>query len=77
MFSASKEEILRRGERLAKMSLNSRHNIAKIGHSFIEDGSTILTHGYSRVVSSLLLKAAETQLFNIIITEGRPNSSDR
>lgn len=34
-------------------------------------------HGYSRVVSALLLRAGATKYFNIIVTEGRPNNIDR
>ena len=30
-------------------------------------------HGNSRVVVALLLKAAETKQFNVMVTEGRPN----
>ena len=38
-----------------------------------QDGSTVLVHGSSRVVVALLLKAAETKQFNVMVTEGRPN----
>lgn len=55
------------------MSLNSRAQIADIGHSFIQDDCTVLVHGYSRVASALILKAAESKQFNIIVTEGKPN----
>ena len=72
-FSSCKDELLRRGQMFAGMSLSSRVHIAEIGHSFVEDGSTVLVHGSSRVVTSLLLKAAESKQFNVIITEGRPN----
>jgi translation initiation factor eIF-2B subunit alpha len=39
----------------------------------MQDGSTVLVHGNSRVVVALLLKAAETKQFNVMVTEGRPN----
>jgi translation initiation factor eIF-2B subunit alpha len=58
------------------MSLSSRVQIAEIGHSFVQDGSTVLVHGTSRVVAGLLLKAAETKQFNVMVTEGRPNNSE-
>lgn len=51
----------------------SRSRIAEIGHSFVQDGCTVLTHGSSRVVMALLLKAAESKQFKIIVTEGGPN----
>ena len=40
----------------------------------MQDGHTVLIHGYSRVVVALLLKAAESgKQFRVIVTEGRPN----
>eukprot|EP01036_Dinobryon_divergens_P030864 gene30864-40172_t len=52
-FGACKEELLRRGEAFAGMSM-------------------MLIHGNSRVVSALILKAAESKQFNVIVTEGKP-----
>jgi translation initiation factor eIF-2B subunit alpha len=54
------------------MSEMSRGRIAEIGHSFVQDGCTVLTHGSSRVVMALLLKAAESKQFKIIVTEAGP-----
>jgi translation initiation factor eIF-2B subunit alpha len=71
-FTGCKEELLRRGEKFTTMSLSARAQIAEWGHSFIQDGSTVLIHGMSRVVTTLLLKAAETRAFKLIVTEGRP-----
>lgn len=71
-FSACKKEVIRRGQRFANMSLSARTQIAAVGHSFIQDGYTVLIHGNSRVVSALLLKAAETTQFSVIVTEGQP-----
>jgi translation initiation factor eIF-2B subunit alpha len=52
------------------MSEASRTRIAEVGHSFVQDGCTVLTHGFSRVVMALLLKAAaESKQFNVIVTE--------
>lgn len=56
------------------MSLSARNHIAEVGHSFIQDGNTILIHGISRVAAAIILKAAEMNTyFNLIVTEGRPN----
>lgn len=44
------------------MSDTSREEIARLGHSFVRDGTVVLTHGYSRCAISLLLKAAETKV---------------
>ncbi len=71
-FAGCKQELLRRGEKFTTMSLSARAQIAEIGHSFIQDGSTVLIHGMSRVVTTLLLKAAESRAFKLIVTEGRP-----
>jgi hypothetical protein len=66
-------ELVRRGENFAGMSETSRSRIAEIGHSFVQDGCTVLTHGSSRVVMALLLKAAaESKQFKIIVTEAGP-----
>eukprot|EP00428_Durinskia_dybowskii_P066310 CAMPEP_0170383446 /NCGR_PEP_ID=MMETSP0117_2-20130122/15479_1 /TAXON_ID=400756 /ORGANISM="Durinskia baltica, Strain CSIRO CS-38" /LENGTH=336 /DNA_ID=CAMNT_0010639149 /DNA_START=144 /DNA_END=1154 /DNA_ORIENTATION=- len=74
-FASCKEELLRRGERFADMSLNARVKIAELGHSFIQDDCTLLVHGVSRVVTGLILKAAESKHFNLIITESRPDAA--
>lgn len=59
------------------MSETSRSRIAEIGHSFVQDGCTVLTHGSSRVVMALLLKAAESKQFKIIVTEADSNGVGR
>jgi translation initiation factor eIF-2B subunit alpha len=71
-FDECKAELLRRGEKFADMSMHARSYIAKIGHSFISEDQTVLVHGGSRVVSALIMKAAQTKQFNVIVTEGRP-----
>ena len=71
-FDECKAELLRRGEKFADMSMHARSYIADVGHSFISEESTVLVHGDSRVVSAMILKAAESKQFNIIVTEGRP-----
>lgn len=74
IYTACKEELVRRGEKFAGMSLTSRTHIANIGNSFVQDGFTVLTHGNSRVVTALLLGAANSnRQFNVIITEGMPD----
>jgi len=69
-FDTCKLELIRRGENFAGMSEASRSTIADIGHSFVQDGCTVLTHGSSRVVTALLLKASQSKTFNIVITNG-------
>lgn len=72
-FNVCKDELLKRGERFAGMSLSARAQIAEIGHSFVQDDFTVLIHGRSRVVESLLLRAARSKQFSVIVTEGRPH----
>lgn len=48
--------------------------VAKKGLSFVHDGTTVLTHSYSRVVFEVLKKAAqEKKRFNVYVTESRPS----
>ncbi len=74
-FEASKTQVLERGQRFADISLKARDQIARVAADFIQEGQTVLTHGWSRVVASILLKAAETKNFDIILLEGRPDAA--
>ena len=78
-FSRCKEDIVRRGEAFANMSLVARTRIAEIGHSFVQDGHTVLVHGESRVAAQLIIEAAKSKQFTVILTEGRNhnNKSER
>lgn len=71
-FSDCKRVLIERGEKFAEFSSRSRKRIAEVGRSFIRDGGTVLTHAKSRVVMELLIRAAETKNFSVIVTEGRP-----
>ena len=74
-FAASRNQVLERGQRFAGISLAARDQIARVAADFIQEGQTVLTHGWSRVVASILLKAAETKNFDIILLEGRPDAA--
>jgi len=74
-FEQCRASILERGQRFAGISFKARDRIANSGQDFIRDGQIVLTHGWSRVVASLLLKAAETKHFSLYILEGRPDAS--
>ncbi|KAL3945047.1 MAG: hypothetical protein SGBAC_000904 [Bacillariaceae sp.] len=74
-FGACRQEVLARGAQFADISVAARDSIADIAADFIQEGQTVLTHGWSRVVASVLLKAAETKHFDIIILEGRPDGA--
>ena len=64
------ENAVCRGERFAEVSVTSREQIARLGHSFVRDGTVVLTHGYSRCALHLLLTAAETK-----VRIGRPDQA--
>ena len=74
-FEACRQEVLARGAQFADISIAARDSIADIAADFIQEGQTVLTHGWSRVVASILLKAAETKHFDIIFLEGRPDGA--
>lgn len=74
-FDACREAILERGQRFAGISLAARDRIASVGHQFVGEGQVVLTHGWSRVVAALLLKASETKHFSVYILEGRPDAT--
>jgi translation initiation factor eIF-2B subunit alpha len=74
-FTSCIHNILSRGQRFSDISLAARDRIANVGQSFIRPGMVVLTHGWSNVVSSLLVNAAHDTHFEIIILEGRPDAS--
>jgi translation initiation factor 2B subunit (eIF-2B alpha/beta/delta family) len=45
--------LLKRGERFAELSEQSRSTIARLAYPFVRHNSTVLTHGKSRVVSAV------------------------
>uniref|UniRef100_A0A7S3JRX8 Translation initiation factor eIF2B subunit alpha n=1 Tax=Aureoumbra lagunensis TaxID=44058 RepID=A0A7S3JRX8_9STRA len=67
-FEECKKEILRRGQSFAKLSRSSRDRIADLGHPFISDESVVLVHGHSRVVITLLQRAARCKRISVIAT---------
>jgi translation initiation factor eIF-2B subunit alpha len=71
-FKNLRAAIVERGEKFVKLYISAREKIATVGSQFIRDGSTVLVHGYSKVVVSLLLRAAKTCNFTVLVTEGRP-----
>ena len=71
-FETLKRLLVERGEQLAKTTLEARSKIARSGAAFVEAGGTVLTLGYSRVVVALLLDAAKTKHFSVVVAESRP-----
>ena len=76
VFQECKSQVLERGERFAEFSTNARGRIATVGSPFVREGSVVLTHGRSKVVEALLLRAAlvEKKRFRVIVLEGRPDA---
>lgn len=66
--------MIERGHQYATQSKSSRNRIAQLSESFIREGSTILTHGFSRAVLAILLRAnSQGKRFTVIVTEARPD----
>jgi translation initiation factor eIF-2B subunit alpha len=74
-FNECIEQIIIRGQRFSNISIAAKERIASTGTAFIQPGATVMTHGWSSVVSSLLIQAAKDTHFEIIILEGRPDAS--
>nr|XP_024399407.1 translation initiation factor eIF-2B subunit alpha-like isoform X2 [Physcomitrium patens]PNR38039.1 hypothetical protein PHYPA_021150 [Physcomitrium patens] len=75
-IEAGKARLIERGEKFGDISQKARRTIAELGKDFIVNGTTVLTHGYSRVVIALLkLAASEGKDFNVVCTEGRPDNT--
>ncbi|KAK6335444.1 translation initiation factor eIF-2B subunit alpha [Orbilia brochopaga] len=50
---------------------DSRNKIAKLGSSFISDGSTVMTISFSRVVLAMMMDATKKHIrFKVVVTEG-------
>lgn len=72
-FDVCKSKLIERGQKFASSSLKSRQKIAELSHNFVRDGMTVLTHGYSRVVVTLLLRASKNRHFSVLVSESRPD----
>eukprot|EP01083_Nonionella_stella_P007440 21514_1 len=71
-----KAKLIHRGETFTAMSLTSRARIFANSAEFIRDGSTVFTHGFSRVVNDLLAHAARAgKQFSVVVCEGRGEDS--
>uniref|UniRef100_A0A061S326 Translation initiation factor eIF2B subunit alpha n=1 Tax=Tetraselmis sp. GSL018 TaxID=582737 RepID=A0A061S326_9CHLO len=75
-FNVCKAMLIQRGTRFTETSVRARQTIAEIGATFVRNGMVVLTHGNSRVVFTLLQRAASKGVrFRVIVTEGRPDST--
>jgi len=71
-FNAIRCLLIERGEMLARKTIEARSKIAKIGAPFVEAGSVVMTLGFSRVVVELLLAAAKSKHFSVVVAESHP-----
>lgn len=56
--------------------INCKHKIAKYGHPFIYEGSTLLIHSFSQVVLEILIQAKSTKKrFTVYVTQSNPDNS--
>lgn len=75
-FETLNKLFIARGHHFVANALKSRLGIAELGHSFVQDGMMILTHGRSEVVTGVLIRAAQSNKnFTVMVTEGRPEGS--
>jgi translation initiation factor eIF-2B subunit alpha len=74
-FLECRKLVLERGFHYQMLSLAARDRIAHQAAEFVPNNSTVLTHGWSRVVAAILLEASKTKHFDLIILEGRPDAS--
>ena len=71
-FTVTKARLIERGNQFADTATRARVAIAEVGSRFITQNSTVLVHGYSRVVSSLLQRAVHQGAhFSLVVTECR------
>lgn len=70
-----KEKLLLKGQEICMMSLQTKSKIDKISTKFLRDGLVLMTHGDSKLVEHVLLKAAIEKgvRFTLYVTEGQPN----
>ncbi|KAF9950642.1 translation initiation factor eIF-2B subunit alpha [Modicella reniformis] len=69
-FETWKKSLIVRGQSFVEKADACRYKIAELGVPFIKDGSVVLIHAHSRVVSLLLQKAAaDHKRFKVFVTE--------
>mmetsp|Transcript_1965 Transcript_1965/g.5175 ORF Transcript_1965/g.5175 Transcript_1965/m.5175 type:complete len:311 (-) Transcript_1965:608-1540(-) len=73
-FEQCKRELIARGERFVSTTQMCVDKITDAGSKFVADGCTLMTHGDSKVVSAILVRAAsvEQKKFHVYVTETRP-----
>ena len=76
-FILCKNKLIERGDLFTSTFNINRSKISKYSDSFIRNNKTILVHGYSRVVLSVLKYAAlQGKDFKVICTEGKKSDDE-
>uniref|UniRef100_A0A7S0LEG1 Translation initiation factor eIF2B subunit alpha n=1 Tax=Coccolithus braarudii TaxID=221442 RepID=A0A7S0LEG1_9EUKA len=71
-FESCKRLLIERGEMLAHSASAAHTKIGALGAPFVQSDGVVLTHGYSRMVISVLLEAATSRHFSVIVAESHP-----
>jgi len=76
-FEQLRAVLVEHGRAFIKNGASGTGTIATFGDRFLNDGMTVLTNGFDRVVVAVLLHAAQSQTkrFSVIVTEARPDGS--
>jgi translation initiation factor eIF-2B subunit alpha len=75
-FEELKKELQARGKELEDRTKSARDQIATLSSPFFRDGVVVMTHGYSRVVFSVLKYAAQREKrITVIATESMPQNN--
>ncbi|CAD7703095.1 unnamed protein product [Ostreobium quekettii] len=75
-FATLKGHLIQRGDAFTEISINARQRIGKLGARFVSPGSTVLIHGFPRVVLCILQEALNKGVqMNVVLTEGRPDGT--
>jgi len=75
-FEKTKKMLCERGSNFRSQCAGARERISRLGHPFMRDGATVLTHSRSRVVADLLKRAAaESKRLNVFVTQSAPDES--
>ena len=68
--------LVERGANFRRQCAGARERILRLGHPFLRDGATVLTHSRSRVVADLIKCAAkDAKRLCVYVTQSAPDHS--
>jgi len=75
-FEKTKQMLVLRGANFRSQCAGARDRISHLGHRFLRDGATVLTHSRSRVVAELIKRAAkDAKRLSVYVTQSAPDHS--